>query len=792
MVGKRLLAAVTATLLAAAGAVGIAAPASAQWSSTGFTAADLSTWQTNGEAWAVAAAGNNVFVWGTFTSIRPPGSAAGSNEQPALNFAVLNAATGAPTSCQIGFDNAGHTATVRALNVSPDGKTLYVGGSFSHVIYPLNGAQVTDSVAQMVAIDIAACTRIRTFHPAMSATVRAIASNSTNVFVGGDFTQVNGIAHQRIAKLSTGGALDSTWNPAFDLPVLALAIPPASGGINDDRVLVGGDFNTVTSGDGTTTVNGSSHALTILTQDTGAVLKLFTGFFDPNSVVKSLAVNPDGSAFYVGNEGTGGGVFDGRTAVSLTGPNYPQIWRDTCLGATQSVVYYKGVIYSGSHAHDCGSMGEYGNGRRQHLLAEPATPPASTPTIPQPQLLPFYPDTNDGINESIGPRGLAVANSTSGDFLWVVGEFTTVNGKAQQGMTRFGTGPAQAAPTAPAISVGSYQAGQVEVRLRAGFDNDDGTLTYAIYRDGGATPVWTGQLTSSWWQRPQFTFVDTQAAGTTHTYQATASDGTTTTVKAQASGSVTVASVASAYDTVVNADNPQLHWRLDEASGTFAADSATNAGTPTNNPGDYPYPQSTTMAFNQPSALASEPNNSAISLNGTGNLYSELRQPSPGAFSEETWFKTSTTTGGKIIGFGDAQISLSANYDRSIIMLNNGRLQFGVYTGSTRVITSPKSYNNGQWHQVVATQGATGLRLYVDNVLVASNATVTTAQNFPNGGYWRVGGDTVAGWPSAPTSTYFAGSLDEVAIYGTALTAAQVTNHGTRPTASFLRRRHRR
>jgi hypothetical protein len=59
-------------------------------------------------------------------------------------------------------------------------------------------------------------------------------------------------------------------------------------------------------------------------------------------------------------------------------------------------------------------------------------------------------------------------------------------------------------------------------------------------------------------------------------------------------------------------------------------------------------------------------------------------------------------------------------------------------------------------------------------VLVGSNTT-TTNQSY--NGYWRVGGDNLNGWPSQPSSDYFAGSVDEAAVYPTALSAAQVAAH---------------
>jgi hypothetical protein len=76
---------------------------------------------------------------------------------------------------------------------------------------------------------------------------------------------------------------------------------------------------------------------------------------------------------------------------------------------------------------------------------------------------------------------------------------------------------------------------------------------------------------------------------------------------------------------------------------------------------------------------------------------------------------------------------------------------------------------------MVATQGPGGMRLYVDGALRSSNATVTSSRNYQ--GYWRVGYDNLSNWPSAPSSYYFAGSIDEAAVYPAALSAAQVAQH---------------
>ena len=63
------------------------------------------------------------------------------------------------------------------------------------------------------------------------------------------------------------------------------------------------------------------------------------------------------------------------------------------------------------------------------------------------------------------------------------------------------------------------------------------------------------------------------------------------------------------------------------------------------------------------------------------------------------------------------------------------------------------------------------MKLYVDGALVGTNPT-TSAQVYT--GYWRIGGDKV--WTGA-TSSYFAGSLDEAAVYPTALSENDIRAH---------------
>ena len=155
--------------------------------------------------------------------------------------------------------------------------------------------------------------------------------------------------------------------------------------------------------------------------------------------------------------------------------------------------------------------------------------------------------------------------------------------------------------------------------------------------------------------------------------------------------------------------------------------------------------------------------------------------PPLATYSVEAWVKTTSTTGGLIAGDGLWQTNDSQIEDRVLYFDTSGNLRFGAYNngptnaGLKSTITSPTPYNDGSWHYVVGTLGAGGAALYVDGVQVASDPTMVDTSVYY--GNWRVGGDALSGWPSAPTNGYLAGSIADVAVYPTALAASTVLSH---------------
>ncbi len=219
----------------------------------------------------------------------------------------------------------------------------------------------------------------------------------------------------------------------------------------------------------------------------------------------------------------------------------------------------------------------------------------------------------------------------------------------------------------------------------------------------------------------------------------------------------------SGFPTAVTTDTPSLFWRLNELGGTTMADSSGSNRTGTFRAG---------LGFGQAGALTDS--STAIQTGGSGIGYSNNQFTNPQTYSLETFLKT-TANGGKILGLENAQTGWGTTYDR-MMYLSGGRVFYGIRSGGAmQVISSPGTINDGQYHQLVATQGAGGMALYIDGALVASNAAVI-APDAANG-YWRLGGGNLTDWPSAPSASAVNGVFDEAAVFPAALSAARVQAH---------------
>ncbi|HEX3931522.1 MAG TPA: PKD domain-containing protein [Nocardioides sp.] len=271
------------------------------------------------------------------------------------------------------------------------------------------------------------------------------------------------------------------------------------------------------------------------------------------------------------------------------------------------------------------------------------------------------------------------------------------------------------------------------------------------------------------------TFSHTYTAAGTYIVKLTVTSGAGATNSVSQSVTVSTPAVNSAptdvYGRQIYQDNPWIYYRLGEATRTTtAADSG-----PDNRTGTYN--SNTSLTFGTAGALLNSTNTSVTGNGSAGFVTSPVTATAPSTFSEEVWFKTTTTRGGRLIGYSSSNTSSgSTNYDRMIYMQNTGQLIFGAYTGAEAEVQTSAStpYNDGKWHMAVATMSPTGgMQLYVDGALVGTNPN-GVAQNYV--GYWRVGADSV--WEGA-TSKALAGSLDEAAVFNQVLTPAQISTEYT-------------
>ncbi|GAA4204039.1 LamG-like jellyroll fold domain-containing protein [Microbispora amethystogenes] len=728
------------------------------------TADALPTWQINGVVWKQATVGNMVYAVGSFSKARPPGTSAGDpQEVNRANILAYDITTGN----LLPFN---HTlnAQARSIAVSPDGSRIYVGGDFTTV----------DGVTRnrLVAFNTATGAVDTAFSASISNTVWTITVSDSTVYVGGNFFNANGHSRNRAAALARSNGALRDWAIEPDDEIRAMLVSP-----DQSRVIVGGKFQNF---------NGEARVgVTAVDPVTGASLPWSSrptptaidgrGF----SYVDDLTT--DGTVIYGANDGEGGHWFDGRWAADPTTGDL--IWLDNCYGATYSVFVTGQVLYSVGHAHDCSSLGAFpeSSPTTWHRALAETTYPVGTDQAPPgqnsnysgqpvPGLLHWFPSINAGSYTGMNQGGWSLTGNAQ--YLSMGGEFTYVNGNPQQGLTRFAIktiAPRKAAPipgpdlTPTAVS---FRAGTARVSWKATWDQDHEKLNYEILRDGGSTPIATVTAKSNFWTLPALGYQDTGLEpGSTHTYRIRARDPQGNAVGSATSDPVTIATSggSSAYPDAVLADNPASYWRLGEASGTTAYDyAAFNDVT-----------EKTGVTHGATGAVNGD-SDAASHFDGTSNGFgvTQSQTPTTPSFTIEAWVKTTTNRGGKIVGYGNAATGNSGNYDRHVYMDNSGRIFFGVHPGAVRTINSGTGYNDGNWHHIAASLSETaGMTLYVDGRRVAQSAATTSAQQY--NGYWRIGGDNLSGWTNQPTSSYLNGDIDEVAIYPSALPQDKVIDH---------------
>ena len=176
-----------------------------------------------------------------------------------------------------------------------------------------------------------------------------------------------------------------------------------------------------------------------------------------------------------------------------------------------------------------------------------------------------------------------------------------------------------------------------------------------------------------------------------------------------------------------------------------------------------------------------------LNQSGSGQyFYQSASFSNPTVFSIGVWFKTTTTSATKIIGFVQNTGTGETSYDRHIYIGRDGKLYYGIYNNSPYTAVSTKVVNDGKWHFALATQNGAAGTLYVDT---ATAVTLTaTPQNYS--GYWKIGGYKLSGWSDASGAIAdgdWVGDIGKVYIYsGTQITASAVSTLYNDSKSSYL------
>lgn len=181
-----------------------------------------SSWQLRGTANALVSSGDSVFVGGNFLEVY--NDEGGS--LPRTYLAALDRDTGIPTSFAPNLDGE-----VWALALSPDEKTLYVGGSF------LTAEGLPRKRIAAYDVRTGALTTLAT--PSPNGALRAIAVDNGRVYFGGLFTMVGSKNRPYIAAFDAAtGALDQDFTASPNARVTTVVA-------GEDRVWIGGDFTRI-------------------------------------------------------------------------------------------------------------------------------------------------------------------------------------------------------------------------------------------------------------------------------------------------------------------------------------------------------------------------------------------------------------------------------------------------------------------------------------------------------------------------------------------------------------------
>lgn len=735
------------------------------------TADALPTVQIDGVAWTQRVVGDTVFVGGRFSNARPAGAAPGANLTPRSNFLAYDIRTGSLITAIAPSFNA----QVRSIAVSPDGTRLYVGGDFTSV----DGLRRD----RLAAFELPSMRLIGTFLPPVAYHVYALAVSPDNatLYVGGNFNAVGSQVRNKLAAFRTSDGALLSWAPNAQGGLVASMVASPDG----TKLVVGGKF---------TSLNGSNnpgYGMAAVDAVSGALLPwAVNGLIrngQDNSAISSLVT--DGTNVYgTGYSQASAGIGNLEGVFSATWNGGVLNWVADCHGDSYATHVQGDAVYAVGHAHFCGNIGGFpqtgGDNsalwtyHRTLAFSRAATGTVARNTTgnyfdyggrPAPSPLLWYPDIDQGSFTGQNQGPWHITGNAQ--YTVISGEFENVNFRPQQGLVRFAVPAAAPNREGPRL----FGAGWVPTlsstfagSVRVSFGANWDRDNEQLTYRIERNGTAVGSVTA------RSSFFRLPALTFLDTGATPGSTATYRVVAVDPFGNEAPSNTVSI--TVSNVGSRSAY-----TDAVFATAGLTDywrlgetAGTFTDIAGNRPLTLSGTATRGAAAVVANDADR-AVTFGG-GRASTSATATAPQSFSIEAWVRTSTTRGGKIIGSDNNPGAFqTATPDRHLWMGNDGRVSFGVYTTATQVVTSPTPLNDNRPHHVVGTVADGVIRLYVDGVEVGSRTGLAAQRSY--NGVWRVGGGSLAGWAPRPASDNFTGTVDEAAVYSVALAPDVVRRH---------------
>jgi len=367
------------------------------------------TWLTNGKIFSVVRSGDYVYVGGKFTKARQS-TAKGAKSFAATNLARFDADTGVgdPTWTP-DVTGADTSTTVYALAAA--GGNVWVGGKFQAVdgVARRNLAAVSESTG-VVDPNIDAPIGSETNNG-----VRAMVASGTKVYLGGYFGSIDGKGRRFLGALDLSGNVDPTWRPKTDGLVRSLSFS-----CDGTDVFAGGKFRNAAGSDGV-----------YAPRETIARFDATTGALDPWAIPAGTVPNDQiASDLAVTCERVTAGYLGQNWARSFrldNGDTGTMVWEDKTAGNVQAVTMLGAdkVIIGGHFSNvteDARVVPDAQRWPRTRIallnLADGSVDQGWAPEF-------------DG--NFFGPWDLLI----EGNHLWVGGQFQTVEGLPKTHLARF-------------------------------------------------------------------------------------------------------------------------------------------------------------------------------------------------------------------------------------------------------------------------------------------------------------------------------------------------------------------